>query len=351
MTLTKFAVGIHKQEVSNYLTGQLQTYLTYLGLGSDAGGAIAHLKLRDQTSLWAAGTPPTVAGQNALFLSEAKTLGFRTLVAYVADGSYLAFSPSGTAGQRANLATAALALAGTANIDILVYGNELQATVGAAWADSRTYWYDAEAACGAQFQAAGKLWAVGADQSRVNTLQYLSDRRAAWGATVPDFYNFHSYGTTGSPPRSVGDLMDTFNFLMGQVLNEKCIFAEWALDFEGLGAAGTKAWVRDYRAKEYAEHLAREFRRHRCYGVYFTLEEVLADIALVPPVGPALGLKNALLNAAQTTAPPARAPATAGTETYRVLTEGRYTNKRFNAAVLAALEYARSILLYPAYWG
>lgn len=361
MTASKFSIGIHAPSFqtgadgNEYVAGQLATYLSDLGL-ADADGAIAHVKLNDQNGKWAtgAGEIPSLAAHQITFLSEAKALGFRTLLAWQTP-SVAGEAPWTDLGQTllTRFDTAAALIGGLADVDIIVYGNEREVEdISNSAADEvyRLRYFALEARCGAIWQGQGKLWAVGADQATANFLGALDERQAAWTAAgkTPDWLALHMYGT-GTAASHVALVRDAIEYRTGRAWN--IVVSEWALDFENLAGWNTKDYVRDYRARDYAEHFGRALRRERVYGCYFTFKEIVADPAAFPGRMPRQGTIDSLSDSPVHDEPPAFSPSGAASRTLRYMTEGRYANNYWAAKRRGIKERMRSLLTYDSYWG
>lgn len=361
MTASKYSIGVHNYAFNNapintYATGELAAYLADLGL-ADAGGAIAHTKLQDTNGLWSTGAIPTLAAHQALFLSEARALGFRTLLAWTTPpagpGDDAPWTDAGQA-LLANFDAAAALVAAIPDADILIYGNEREVDgISNSDADGqhRARYFALEDRAGAIWRGLGKLWAVGADEAAANFLGSIEERTASWSAN-PDWLALHLYGTN-TVPAHLQIIREAIEQRTGRAW--EIVVSEWALDFENLTGWNTKEYVRDSRARDYAEHFGRELRRQRMHGCYFTFKEVVRPLEGITQADttryPLQGLDDALSDVAVNPLPPARSPTGAASRTYRYLREGRLANGAFNAAYRAAKEYARSIVGYPAYWG
>lgn len=359
MTST-YGIGIHCQSFqtgadgNEYQTGQLAAYLTALGL-ADAGGAIAHVKLQDTNGLWTTGAIPLLAQHQIDFLSDAKALGFRTLLAWTTPPTGPG-APWTDAGQAylAQFDTAAALVDNLSNVDIILWGNEREAdglSNSEANEIERLRYFALEARAGAIWQAAGKLWAVGADQTTANFLDSIEEREAAWTAAsvTPDWLALHMYGQGGTVASHLALVRDAVEYRTGRTWN--IVVSEWAVAFEGLSAWNTKPQVRDYRARDFAEWFGRALRRERIYGCYFTMKELVADPVAYPGRMPRQGIVDSLSDTAVNSEPPSSDPDGSATRTYRYIVEGRGVARAWNALWAGRKERARSLRTYYGYWG
>lgn len=393
MTAAKYSIGVHNYQVNNadvneYTAGELAAYLTALGMTGDAQGAFAHTKLKDLVGYWYGGLvptgggwvaedPPTPAGHERVFLQEAKALNFKTMVAWVPRSPESETPPWDTVGDpwamtddaysMAQFDLAAQACVDTyTDVDVWLFGNEREAEqrdaefgIGNGEDDeaNRLGWFELEARAGAIWREAGKQWAVGGDTASANTLDAIEQRMAAWtaaGVAFPDYMVFHGYGDGGVVSRQIRDVRDALEYRTGVDWSDKIIWSEWGIAFENQTSYNTKDWIRDYRSRDYAEHIGRALRRQRCYGTYFNLKEIVrpwegittSDSTLYPRQGIIDSLSDTAVNAE----PPSQVPTTAAATTRRYLVEGRYATREWNAAWQAFKEYARSLVSYPGYW-
>lgn len=336
MSAAKYCLGVHNFDQGSYAAGDLDAYVAALGV--DAGeltGAVAHLKFRDFGELWRTGAIPTMSAHNQTFLSEAKAKGMTTIVAYVPENSW---NNVGNASLMSNLQTAA-ALAATTytDVDVWLMGNERQQKT----VDTAEDWFTVENICGQVWQGLGRGWAAGADQAPNNLLSTIQRRRADYWDTDPDWLIFHEYGAI---PAHVREIRLAVEALTSRTWN--IAFTEWALDFEGLLAEGTKPWVRDYRAREYAEWWGRALRKERVYGCYFTLRELLDE----PDLLPVAGLADALSEVEVADEPAAFDPSDAGLKTRRYLLYGANSRAVWNATWKGWRVLFRHLALRLGYW-
>lgn len=337
---SQYALGVHNFDQGSYQAGDLAAY--YAALGVDAlelQGAVAHLKFRDNTPVgseaWRTGAIPTMSAHNQMFLSEAKALGMRTLVAYVPENSW---NETANPTLMANLQTAAALAASTyTDVDIWLFGNERQQKT----VDVAEDWFVVENICGQVWQGAGKQWAAGADQAPNNLLSTIQERRADYWATDPDWLVFHEYEAL---PQHVREIRRATEALTGRSWN--IVFTEWALDFENPAQTGTKDWVRDYRAREYAEHWGRALRRERVWGCYFTLRELLDEL---PDQLPLHGLADSLGDAISDS-PPARDSSDVALKSRRYYLYAENALAEWNARHKARRIQQRNALDRIGYW-
>ncbi len=351
MTLPRYCVGVHGYEPNNalvnvYTAGELQTYLTALGLGSDAGGALAHEKLKDTTERWRAGTVPATWGTDGhdyLFIQEAKALGFKTVAAWVPEGAWNYYED---AGEMAQFDLAAAACVSTyPDVDVWLFGNERESKDFDADVDETDAWFTLENRAGQIWQGLGKEWMAGADQAPANFLSTLKERMDDYWATDPDWLALHHYGSGGFTARQVGDLRRSIEYISGKTWD--IAFTEWALDFENLTGYGTKAWVRDYRSREFNEHIARALRRERVYGCFFNFKEIAQES---PDFFPRLGILQGMSNTQTDAEPPSPEATTAGLVVRRYLLEGRYWRNAIGATWQGLIERRQRSVGADEYW-
>jgi hypothetical protein len=252
------------------------------------------------------------------------------------------------------------------DVDVWMFGNEREALdrdgrfgIGNGDEDeeNRLGWFALEARAGAIWRAAGKGWAVGADTAAANSLDAIEERMAAWadaGLTSPDYFTFHCYGDGGFVSRQVRDVRLALEHRTGEAWSDKIIFTEWGISFENQTSYNTKAWIRDYRSRDYAEHIGRAFRRERCYGTYFNFKEIFRPWEGITTSDstkyPQQGIIDSLSATAVNAEPPSQLPTTAALTTRRYLMEGTYSKNAWGATWLGLKERARSLLTYPGYW-
>ena len=365
MTAAKYSIRVHNYSPNNalvneYAAGQLATYQTAIGVS--LAGALAHDKIRDTAGRWESGLLPLNWGTNnhgSVFMDEAKALGMVTVGAWspqASDGEPEPWEEDGynDAGLMANFDTAcALAASTYPNVDVWIFGNERETKGGDAGpgGDDEARYFALEARCGAIWQnTSGKQWMVGADQAPANFLASIEQREAAWAAAgvTPDWLSLHHYGDGGFVSRNVNDIRAAIEHRTGRTWN--IAFTEWALSFENTSGYGTKDYVRDYRARDFNEHIGRALRRERVYGCYFNFKEIMDDHVDFPGFMPRQGIIDSLSDAAVHANPPSRSPTTAGLTTRRFLIEGAYANRDWNALWQGFKEQARSLVSYPGYW-
>lgn len=323
----RFVAGVHgpdtalvgDQEVRPYVAGSLQRFLQALGVMSDgeaapARGAIAHVKIRDESGAWRRGRAPEIAPSVKAFLKDAKALGYRTVVAWIPHGAWVpaALGPALPAEQD-RLRDAAKAIARSLGdlVDGWIFGNEPEALLGVAAStrDWAGYW-TAEAIAGAAWRAERKAWIAGADMSAAHLVDTLPARVAAWEAVLgkgalPDALAAHLYGEGGDQPEHLEVLLRALAWkLGGRIL--QLIVTEWAIGFEGVGVErGSKEYLRDERARDYTAAMAARMAHFEILGCYFTLREILEFLDHASAIPPAVlhGLQSALGGYALTEAP------------------------------------------------
>lgn len=363
-SVTAYSIGLHNYEPNNaptnaYTTGEIADYLALLGLAT-GGGAIAHAKLKDQAGFWAGGLLPSSWGtgnHNSLFMTEAKAAGFTTVGQWMFSGATVPWDYVDDAAKMAAFDTAAALLVSTyPDVDAWLFGNEREADGignGIADDDARAAWFSLENRAGQIWQGLGKGWAAGADQAVSNFLSALDERQAAYD-TDPDYWVVHGYGNGGLSARHIRDVRLALEHKTGATWSDRVIWGEIAIDFENLTGFDTKDWVRDYRARDWWEHIGRALRRERCFGCYFNLKEVMRPWDGITTEDTTKyvveGMLDSFENTAQNANPPARLPVTAGAITRRYLIEGPLERNAVGAALQAAKEFARSYPEYFTYW-
>lgn len=360
MTAAKYAIGVHNYEPNNapvneYTAGELASYQTALGVS--LAGAVAHAKLKDSANRWQGGVVPGGAGggqwgtndHNNTFMTEAKALGMVTFGAWMPEeSSNKPWDYLDDAGAMANFdAAAAECVSVYPDVDIWLFGNEREGHDLDNSAAQVNDWFTLENRAGQIWQGLGKQWATGADQSIANQLSSITSRLALYDST-PDHWVVHAYGNGGFTSRNVRDVRRSFEALLGY--RPSLIYGEWAIDFENLTGYDTKDWVRDYRARQFNEHVGRALRRERCYGCAFNLKELMNVTVDFPDYEARQGLIDALSDAETATNPPSRLPTSAAAVTRRYLIEGVMKGNEWGAVWQGAKEYGRSIASYPGYW-
>lgn len=313
---------------------------------------MAHSKLKDSAGRWrATGTvPPTwgTGGHDYLFIQEAKAAGFTTIAAWVPgsdDPDNYPWEFLDDAGAMANFDLAAAACVSEyPDVDIWLFGNEREQFDMSSSDEGYQNWFTLENRAGQIWKGLGKQWAAGADQAIPQLLTTIQERRNYYYDTDPDYLCIHAYGNGGFTSRNVRDVRLAVEHKTGR--SWELIFTEWAIDFENLTGYDTKAWVRDYRARDYIEHVARALRRERCYGCFFTMKEIVQEVGQLPQAGILLALSDT----ASAVNPPSMDPTDAFATTRRLCVEGPYTGNEWGARWQGIKEFARSTLLFPGYW-
>jgi hypothetical protein len=353
----KYFCGLHGYEPNNapvniYTPGEFADYHALLGFTPT--GAFAHEKLKDQAGQWRAGGTPTWATDYP-FIQEAKAAGYVTIGAWqFEDEDNLPWDFVNSEPDMDQFdAAAAACVSNFPDVDVWIFGNEREVhgiDSTEEFEAERAVWFGLEQRAGTIWKNAGKGWAAGADQAVAGFLQTLPERLNIY-TTTPDYWVLHAYERGGFSARHIRDVRRTVEEITGEPQADRLVYTEIGMDFEPGATYGTKAWIRDRRARDWWEHVGRALRRERSFGCYFTMKAVMRpwDGITTDDTTKYIieGMLDAVLNTEQNPQLSSSKPATAAATTYRYLREGPYANNAAGAAWQAAREYARS---FPAYF-